>query len=113
MRLLLFLVLFTGCAIPIQEEDFYTDRGPDGAVETHYFSTDVTDIGQGAWDSIREGMTCMSGKAIADIKGEIEKLCTKTACSEQTKVALKRTLRALDPAFSRLEAAQALPLSHR
>lgn len=113
MRLLLILVLFTGCSVPIQEADFYTDRGPDGAVETHFFSTDITDIGKEAWDSMREGMTCMSGQDLANIKGAVQKLCTKTACSEQTKVALKRTLRALDPAFSRLEAARALPLSHR
>lgn len=78
------LLLLSSCAIPIQEENFYTDKGPDGAVETHFFSTDEVDIGKTAWDEMREGMTCMSGQAIADIKLEIEELCSKTSCNEQT-----------------------------
>jgi PBP1b-binding outer membrane lipoprotein LpoB len=112
-RLLLILMavaLLSACAVPIKEEDFYTDKGPDGAVETHFFSTDITDIGKEAWDSMREGMTCMSGGAIADIKGEIEKLCTKTKCSEETAKAVKQAVRALRLTVARIQFARALSL---
>lgn len=90
------VLVLTSCAVPIKEENFYTDKGPDGAVETHFYSTDVRDLSKDAWDSIREGMTCMSGQAIADIKGEIEKLCTKTPCSKQVQAAREQALLALD-----------------
>jgi hypothetical protein len=110
LPLLMAAGLLSSCAVPILEEDFYTDKGPDGAVETHFFSTDVTDIGKSAWDSMREGMTCESGQAISDIKGEIEKLCTKTKCSEETTKALKETVRALRLAEARIQFARALNL---
>lgn len=51
---------------------------------THFFSTESQDISKAAWDSIREGMTCMSPEAIGDIKGEIEKLCSKVTCTQVT-----------------------------
>jgi hypothetical protein len=85
-----------GCGIQIKEEDFYTDRGNDGAVETHFFATDVVDIGKPAWDSLREGMTCMSGQAISDIKTEIEELCTKTSCTAEVLTARQQALAALN-----------------
>lgn len=72
----------SGCAVPIKEETFYTDAGQDGAILSHFFSTDSSVIGKAAWDSIREGMTCMGPDAIGDIKAEIEKLCTKVACTQ-------------------------------
>lgn len=94
------LGLLSSCAVvPIEEEDFYTDKGANGAVETHFFSTDITDIGKAAWDSMREGMVCMSAQALSDIKGAIEQLCTKTVCDEQ----LVQTLR---DAYARTHDAQ-------
>lgn len=81
---LLLLVLCSGCAIPIQEESFYTDKGPDGAVITHFFDPSYQDISKAAWDSMREGMVCMSASAIGDLKAEIEQLCSRTACDEKT-----------------------------
>lgn len=110
LPILMAAALLNSCAVPIKEEDFYTDKGPDGAVETHFFSTDITDIGKSAWDSMREGMVCESAQAIADIKGEIEKLCTKTKCSEETTQALKQTVRALRLAEARIQFARALNL---
>jgi hypothetical protein len=111
----LLILALSSCATAVKEEDFFTDRGNDGAVETHFFSSEIVDIGKAAWDSMREGMTCMSGQAIADIKLEIEELCSKTACDEvdqQTSentalntsemLALRRNLRALRLAFSRI-----------
>ncbi len=90
------LVLLNACAVPIKEEDFYTDKGQNGAVLTHFFSTDIQDISKAAWDSMREGMTCLSAQGISDIKGEIEQLCTKTPCSEEVQKAKAQALVALD-----------------
>lgn len=92
------LVLLSACGttVHVKEENFYTDKGPDGAVITHFFATDIKDISKPAWDSMREGMTCMSAQAIGDIKSEIEKLCTESSCDKQT-------VKAIEAALNRLE----------
>lgn len=77
------LLSLAACSVPIKEETFYTDAGDQGAIISHFFSTDSSVIGKSAWDSVREGMTCMGPDAIGDLKAEIEQLCSKVSCSEQ------------------------------
>lgn len=77
------LLTLSACgSVAIKEETFYTDAGDQGAVVSHFFSTDSSVMGRAAWDSIREGMTCMSPDAIGDIKKEIEQLCSKVDCTK-------------------------------
>jgi hypothetical protein len=75
-------LLLSSCATEIVEQDFYTDRGEDGAVITHFFSDASSDISKQAWDSIREGMTCVSETGIGNLKTEIESLCSRVSCAQ-------------------------------
>lgn len=84
------------CATAIKEESFYTDAGDDGAILSHFYSTDSSVIGKAAWDALRPGFTCMSPDTFGDIKSEIEKLCSKTPCSEQQQKELTHMLNFLD-----------------
>lgn len=70
--------------VPIQEMNFYTDATPNGAIETHFYSTEVSYLGQAAWDALREGMTCESAQDFANWKSELEKLCSRVKCTEET-----------------------------
>lgn len=72
------------CAVEVKEETFYTDAGDNGAIISHFYSSDSSVMGKAAWDSVREGMTCMGPQAIGDIKSEIEDLCSKQSCDEAT-----------------------------
>lgn len=86
---LLILALCSCGSVSVKEEDFYHDVGVNGAVETHLFSTDISYIGEAAWNAMREGMVCESPTAIADMKAEFEKLCSVTACNEETKTVVR------------------------
>ena len=79
----LLILAISSCAT-LPEETFYADATPNGATVTHIYSTDVSYIGQAAWDNIREGMVCMSPQAVGDIKAFIEEVCSEVSCSEQT-----------------------------
>jgi hypothetical protein len=70
-------------------------------VLSHFYAPGYADIGKAAWDSMREGMVCMSAAALGDIKAEIEELCSKVPCNEQQ-------VQALEMAFWRIQTAQIL-----
>lgn len=76
----LLVPMLSGCAVKIKNERWYGDMGPKGAV---WFET-LTDAGgnidQAAWDHMRVGMACTSTDTLAEIKRELEQLCSATVC---------------------------------
>lgn len=76
------LIQLSGCAVEIKNERWYGDEGPLGA---HYFETLTSaegDVSKDIWDQIRVGMACTDIDTIAEIKQEIEQLCSlSNACS--------------------------------
>ncbi len=83
----------------MKDENFYLDVGDQGAIEVHFLSTGSTLISKAQWDSIREGMFCMSAEAIGDFKSEIEQLCQETSCDQQAQFNIKQ-------AFDHIESAE-------
>lgn len=86
------LATFSCATLP--EQNIYTDATPNGAVITHIYSTDVSFIGQAAWDNIREGMSCVSGTGIAAIKAFVEEVCSEVSCYEGAATAAQRIIEA-------------------
>ena len=83
--MVLLSLLSSACSVKIKDETFFIDAGESGAVTVNFLSTGSTIIDKAAWDSMREGMFCMSSDAIGDIKGEVEKLCSRTSCTYEQK----------------------------
>ena len=78
--------------VTINEVTFYTDEGPQGAFISHLFSADSSNIGVAAWNNIREGMSCVSAQDVANIKAELEKLCSEAPCNQPSVKALRAAL---------------------
>lgn len=86
--------------VNIPNVTFYTDEGTNGAFITRFFSSDVSSIGKPAWDSIREGMSCISASDVGSIKAALEQLCSEAPCNEATIVAARSLLARLAQANS-------------
>lgn len=74
-------LLSAGCAVQIKNERWYGDLGPKGAVWFETLSDKSGQIDKEAWDQIRVGMACTATDTLAEIKKEIEELCSSTACN--------------------------------
>jgi hypothetical protein len=88
--------LVSGCAVQIKDEPLYVDEGALGAVEVHLFTPGSTDISESQWAALRFGMVCMSAQSFGDIKLEIESLCSKASCDEQTTQAMQNIIQILE-----------------
>jgi hypothetical protein len=88
------VLLLPSCAVQIHEEDIYSPvPGADGVVESHFLSTKQQILTNEEWQKkilsmIVQGysLECTFSNTIANVKEEIEKLCSKTDCEyEQPK----------------------------
>lgn len=75
--------LLSGCAVPIQNQRWYGDEGSQGAVWFETLTADTGKVDKTDWDQMRLGMACTTTDTLAEIKSEIEKLCSATACDYQ------------------------------
>lgn len=73
--------LLSGCAVQIKNERWYGDTGPSGAVWFETLSDKSGQIDKASWDQMRVGMACTSTDTLAEVKREIEQLCSSTACN--------------------------------
>jgi hypothetical protein len=62
--------------VPIKNWAFYADKGPLGAVKLDLLDNTQVAIPKAQWDSERFGMICTAPATFADIKGDLEKLCS-------------------------------------
>lgn len=76
-------LLLSSCAVPIANERWYGDLGSQGAVYFETLSTKTGYVDKATWDQMRVGMACTSIDTLKEIKSEIEKLCSATACDYQ------------------------------
>jgi len=75
--LIFFLFITTSCGdVNIKDEVWYADKGLLGAVELHTLTNDMKDIPKLDWDNMRFGMLCTSTDTFAEIKSELETLCS-------------------------------------
>lgn len=72
--------LLCSCAVPIKNERWYGDEGLKGAVWFETLSDKSGEIDKLTWDAMRVGMACTSTDTLAEIKSEIEKLCSASSC---------------------------------
>jgi uncharacterized protein YpuA (DUF1002 family) len=54
--------------------------GPQGAVWFETLSEDTGTVDKPTWDAMRIGMACTTTDTLAEIKAELEKLCSTTSC---------------------------------
>jgi hypothetical protein len=80
--------------------NFYTLMGENGAHITHLFDASTSDMSKAAWDAISEGKICTEAQSIADVKAELEKLCSEAPCNKQALAVLRQ-------AFDRIQNAKA------
>jgi hypothetical protein len=64
--------------------------GTIGATCDHFLKSEPRDIPKAEWDDFRFAQLCISSEAYADVKREIEQLCSSrpNLCDYQTKEAL-------------------------
>lgn len=77
------LLILSGCgAVVIQNERWYVDKGALGAVYFETLSSVKGSLTPDEWKEKRYGMTCSTGDTFAEVKREIEKLCSASpSCS--------------------------------
>lgn len=76
----LLLLMLNGCAVQIKNERWYGDLGPRGAIYFETLSNATGSVSKAEWDAMRVGMACTTTDTLAEIKKEIEELCSSTAC---------------------------------
>jgi len=74
------LLLLSSCTVNIKDETLYWDAGDAGAVTANFLTPGSSMITQPAWDNMREGMACVSSDTVADLKAELEQLCSLCNC---------------------------------
>lgn len=74
------LPLLSGCAVQIKNERWYGDLGNQGAIYFETLTNVTGSVDKAIWDALRVGMACTSTDTLAEIKKEIEELCSSTAC---------------------------------
>lgn len=67
--------------------------GSLGAHCAHYLSPATEDLNQLQWDARRFGMACVDVSALADWKGEVEKLCSQYPCTYEQEQAVENMQR--------------------
>lgn len=80
LYILMVVQLLSGCAVQIQNERWYGDEGSKGAAWFETLTSDVGKVDKQDWDNLRIGMACTTTGTLANIKKEIEELCSSTAC---------------------------------
>jgi len=84
MRVLCILAILCtiGCnQIQINDQLWFADKGPLGAIGIHTLDTGVVQLDKETWDRARIGMLCTDVATFADIKKSIELLCSRTTCN--------------------------------
>lgn len=72
-------LLISACAaVDVNDFEACADMGTAGATCAHFLTTETRDIEKSQWDDERFAQLCISGDAYADIKREIESLCSMT-----------------------------------
>ncbi len=81
------VLILSACAqVPIKDFEGCGDMGDSGAACFHSLTLESRDIPKPAWDKERFGQICLKAQAIADLKSEIEKLCSITdRCTKEEK----------------------------
>lgn len=72
----LLLILNSSCAVTIQNERWWGDLGPSGAVWFDTLDNQTGTVDKASWDALRIGMACTTTDTFAEIKKEIEQLCS-------------------------------------
>lgn len=73
-------LLVLSCAVPIKNQRWFGDVGPGGAVWFETLTSAHGQIDKPTWDQMRIGMACTTTDTLAEIKSEIEKLCSSAPC---------------------------------
>lgn len=76
------------CSTQIKDLEFCGDLGADGATCFHTLTPASRNVSKTQWDASRFGMICTSGDAVAEIKREIEQLCSVTSCDYNTQASI-------------------------
>jgi hypothetical protein len=74
-------LLLTSCAVEIKNERWYGDEGQAGAVWFETLTPAKGKVDKADWDALRLGMACTTVETLAEIKREIEQLCSQTNCN--------------------------------
>lgn len=77
------VLALSGCAVRIQNERWYADIGDKGAFWFETLTNNGGSVEKSDWDVMRVGMACTTTDTLAEIKREIEQLCSSTACDYQ------------------------------
>lgn len=91
----LLTALELGCAqVEVKDENLYGSLGQSGAVEFHIFATTTQTMDYSAWlmlwNNLNSPMVCMDSDSFADIKTELEDLCSQTNdCTEPVQANMK------------------------
>ena len=85
-------LLLSACStVKIQDEEFCADMGSQGATCAHLLTNQTRDIEQPEWDNTRFGWFCTTGDDLAEMKKEIEELCSVSGkCDYATQQALAK-----------------------
>jgi hypothetical protein len=74
-------LLLSGCSqVEIKNQRWYGDLGPKGAVYFETLTTATGTVDKASWDTMRVGMACITTDTLAEVKKEIEELCSATPC---------------------------------
>lgn len=69
-------LILSACSIPIKNQRWFGDEGSQGAVYFETLTTETGHIDKPTWDQMRVGMACTTLDTFAEIKAELEKLCS-------------------------------------
>lgn len=84
MKWIFFAYLCASCTrVQINDSTWYADKGPFGATQIHTLSSGLVSLSKADWDQKRLGMVCTDVQTFADIKKDIETLCSYTTCDYQ------------------------------
>lgn len=94
------LLLVSACAVPIHDEQFCSPvPGGNGAVCDNFLISNqliLTELEwqalQAKWIAAGQAVECTQSQTLGDIKGEIEKLCSMTACNYAVKTKILKGL---------------------
>lgn len=75
-------LLSLSCTVPIKNNRFYADAGPDGAFWFQSLSKGQGKLSKADWDKQRFGMICENTEVFANLKEAVDTLCQNTnACT--------------------------------
>ena len=111
------ILTLSACAkVEINDHEWCTDMGSQGATCFHTMTTQTRDIPKSEWDDLRFGNTCTAdpqsnpGATMADMKSVIERLCIiSKRCNYQTQQAIRDFFYRVDQAQPDLFLSQHVP----